>query len=49
MASKSAESIKYYVRQIRRLTWLIITLFVFFCVAMAIIWAVPKIWQYVIN
>jgi hypothetical protein len=47
--TKSASHLEYTGRQIRRVAFIIMGLFILFVIIMAIVWAVPKIWHWAIG
>mgnify|MGYP007123663321 CR=1 FL=1 len=42
--SKEARKTKYWVRALKRISIVIVWLFIVFCLIMFVIWAVPQIW-----
>jgi hypothetical protein len=47
--TKSAAYMEYSVRQIRRVAFIVIGLFLLFVVIMGIIWAVPRVWNWAMG
>ncbi len=47
--SNESRTTRYYIRMIKRITKLLIWIFVLFLIVMGIIWVVPRIWHAVFN